>query len=131
MVTIADHYDAMTTHRSYQRPVPPREAIRRMQSVSGIDLHPEFLEYFVNYMGEYPVGSLLRLANAEIVLVTGFGSLGNQHLKVRRIFNARGALETELVSYELLPIDRDQIIGDIDPLARGIDISPYFDSPPC
>ncbi len=127
MVTIADHYDAMTTHRSYQRPVPPREAIRRMRHVSGIDLHPEFLEYFIYHLGEYPVGSLLRLASSEIVLVTGFGSLGNQHLKVCRLFNARGTLEADPVSYELLPDEMDQIVGDVDPLSRGIDISIYFD----
>jgi len=127
MVTIADHYDAMTTHRSYQRPVPPREAIRRMRHVSGIDLHPDYLGYFINHLGDYPVGSLIRLASSEIVLVTGFGSLGNRHLKVRRLFNARGTLEANPVSYEMLPDEMDQIVGDIDPISRGVDISKYFD----
>lgn len=127
MVTIADHYDAMTTHRSYQRPVPPREAIRRMRHVSGIDLHPDYLDYFINHLGEYPVGSLLRLASSEIVLVTGFGSLGNRHLLVKRLFNARGNLEESPTSYELLPDEMDRIVGDIDPISRGVDISLYFD----
>ena len=127
MVTIADHYDAMTTHRSYQRPVPPREAIRRMRHVSGIDLHPDFLGYFINFLGEYPVGSLVRLASSEVVLITGFGSLGNKHLKVRKLFNASGTLETDKICYELLPDEMDQIIGDVDPLSRGIDISVFFD----
>lgn len=127
MVTIADYYDAMTTHRAYQRPVPPREAIRRMMLVSGKHLHPEFLNRFILYLGEYPVGSMLRLASSEIVLVTGFGPEGNSHLKLRILFDARGRQCKEIISTELLPDEHNRIVGDIDPLSRGIDTTSYFD----
>ena len=127
MVTIADHYDAMTTHRAYQRPVPPREAIRRMLAVKDIHLHGECLERFISHLGEYPVGSLLRLASGEIALVIGFGSNGNSHLKLRRLYDCRGRLDRDPVYLDLLPDEHDRIIGDVDPLSRGIDITVYFD----
>ncbi|MFO7981911.1 MAG: HD domain-containing protein, partial [Desulfuromonadales bacterium] len=38
MVTIADAYDAMTTMRSYQRPVSPRKALARLQADAGSSL---------------------------------------------------------------------------------------------
>ena len=127
MVTIADHYDAMTTHRAYQRPVPPREAIRRMLAVKNTHLHGKCLERFIRHLGEYPVGSLLRLASGEIALVTGFGSNGNNHLKLRRLFDASGQPDRDPVNMDLLPDEHDRIVGDVDPLSRGLDITAYFD----
>jgi HD-GYP domain-containing protein (c-di-GMP phosphodiesterase class II) len=127
MVTIADLYDAMTTHRTYQRSMPPREVIRYMKTVRGTVLHPEFLSYFMHYLGDYPVGSLIRLKNAEILLVIGLGELGNQHLKLRRLFTANGKPDPEKTLTELLPNELDRIVSDVDPLTRGIDTSAYFD----
>ncbi len=127
MVTIADLYDAMTTHRAYQRSMPPCEVIRYMKTVSGTVLHPEFLSYFINYLGDYPVGSLIQLKNAEIMLVVGFGELGNKHLKLRRLFIANDKLDVEQTLTELLPGEHDRIVSEVDPLTLGIDTSAYFD----
>ena len=127
MVTIADLYDAMTTHRAYQRSIPPCEVVRYMKTVRGTVLHPDFLGYFSNYLGDYPVGSLIRLKNGEIMLVTGFGELGNRHLKLRRLLTANGKPEPEKTVTELLPDQHERIVGDVDPLILGIDTSAYFD----
>jgi len=127
MVTIADLYDAMTTHRAYQRSMPPREVIRYMKTVRGTVLNPDFLSYFIYYLGDYPVGSLIRLKNAEVMLVIGFGEAGNQHLKLRRLFTANGKSDPEKALTELLPNEHDRIVSDVDPLTRGIDTSAYFD----
>ncbi|MEJ2470980.1 MAG: HD domain-containing protein [Desulfuromonadales bacterium] len=128
MVAIADCYDAMTTHRPYQRPATPREAIRSMkQHGKGTVLHPEFLDYFVYYIGEYPVGSLIRLKNGEIMLVTGYGEAGTQHLKLRRLFTAQGAKDQDATLSELLPDEHHQVVGEVNPVSRGIDVSAYLD----
>jgi hypothetical protein len=107
--------------------MPPREVIRYMKTARGTALHPEFLSYFTYYLGDYPVGSLIRLKNAEIMLVTGFGEAGNQHLKLRRLFTANGKPDPEKTLTELLPDEHDRIVSDVDPLTRGIDTSAYFD----
>jgi putative nucleotidyltransferase with HDIG domain len=127
MVKIADTYDAMTTHRVYKRSMPPREGIRMMKTVRGSMLNPDFLDYFIYHLGDYPVGSLIRLKSGEIMLVIGFGEAGNQHLKLRRVTNANGKLDPEKNLTELLPFEHDLIVGDIDPSTRGIDTAVYFD----
>ena len=127
MVTIADTYDAITTHRVYKRSMPPREGIRQMRTVRGNILNPDFLDYFIYHLGDYPVGSLIRLKNGEILLVIGFGETGNKHLKLRRVTTANGKSDPEKTLTELLPDEHDRIIGDIDPTTRGIDTSVYFD----
>ena len=127
MVTIADTYDAITTHRVYKRSMPPREGIRQMRTVRGNILNPDFLDYFIYHLGDYPVGSLIRLKNGEILLVIGFGEAGNKHLKLRRVTTANGKSDPEKTLTELLPDEHDRIIGDIDPTTRGIDTSVYFD----
>ena len=98
-----------------------------MKTVSGTILHPEFLSYFIYYLGDYPVGSLIKLKNAEIMLVVGFGELGNKHLKLRRLFTANGKPDDEKIQTELLPDEQDRIVSEVDPLTLGIDTSAYFD----
>jgi HD-GYP domain-containing protein (c-di-GMP phosphodiesterase class II) len=127
MVKIADTYDAITTHRVYKRSMPPREGIRQMKTVRGNILNPDFLDYFIYHLGDYPVGSLIRLKNGEIMLVIGFGAAGNQHLKLRRVITANGKSDPEKTLTELLPDEHDQIVSDIDPSTRGIDTTAFFD----
>jgi hypothetical protein len=98
-----------------------------MKTARGTVLHPEFLSYFIYYLGDYPVGSLIRLKNAEIMLVIGFGELGNKHLKLRRLRTTNGKPDPEKALTELLPNEHDRIISDVDPLTQGIDTSAYFD----
>jgi len=127
MVTIADTYDAITTLRAYKRSMPPREGIRQMKTVRGSILNPDFLDYFIYHLGDYPVGSMIRLKNGEIMLVIGYGEAGNQHLKLRRVTTTNGKLDPVKTLSELLPDEHDRIVSDIDPLTRGIDTSVYFD----
>ena len=127
MVTIADVYDAITTPRVYKRSMPPREGIQQMKTVSGNIFNPDFLDYFIYHLGDYPVGSLIRLNNGEVMLVIGFGELGNQHLKLRRVMTANGKSDPERTLAELLPSELDRIVADIDPSTRGIDTRVYYD----
>ena len=127
MVKIADTYDAITTHRVYKRSTPPREGLRQMKAVRGNILNPEFLDYFTFHLGDYPVGSLIRLKNGEIMLVIGFGELGSNHLRLRRLITAKGKSDPEKNLTEILPNEHDLIVADIDPTTRGIDTSVYFD----
>jgi putative nucleotidyltransferase with HDIG domain len=126
MVTIADHYDAMTTHRSYQQPIPPREAIRKMSTLSGNHLHPEYLASFNTFLGEYPVGTLLRLDNSEIALVVGFDAGDTSRLRLRRLFDTDGRPAGNEVLSELPQSAWGRIVAEINPAHRGIDVCAYF-----
>ncbi|MDR2200403.1 MAG: HD domain-containing protein [Deltaproteobacteria bacterium] len=70
IVAIADHYDALTSSRSY-RPVPmnPEQALDIMTSLSGKALDPLLLKVFINMVGIYPIGTLLVTDTREVAMV--------------------------------------------------------------
>ncbi len=73
IITIADVFDAITTTRVY-RPVTlsPDRALGFMLAGSGKDFDPLLLKVFINMIGVYPVGTLLRLDYDEIGLVARY-----------------------------------------------------------
>ncbi len=125
MAAIADAYDAMTTLRPYQRPVTPRKAVERLRKMAGTHLHPQFLARFIESLGPWPVGSLVRLASNEVALVHNIDNQAatltlliligpdGQHLKTP---------ETRV----LLGSEQAQILAEADPASRGIDVASYF-----
>ena len=69
IITITDVYDAITSPRVY-RPtaMSPDEALGDMLSQSGTLFDPVLLKVFINMMGVYPVGTLLKLDTGEMGL---------------------------------------------------------------
>ncbi len=73
IITIADVFDAITTARVY-RPVAlsPDRALGFMLAGSGKVFDPLLLKVFINMIGVYPVGTLLRLDHDELGLVARY-----------------------------------------------------------
>ena len=69
IVQIVDVYDAMTTTRPYQGARTPDHAIRVLVKESGAAFDPLLLKIFVDMMGLYPVGTLVRLESGEVGVV--------------------------------------------------------------
>ena len=127
MTAIADAYDAMTTLRSYQRPFTPRRAINRLKEISGSFLHPDFVANFVESLGPYPVGSLVRLDNNEIGLVTKVDTQDTSLVDIKVIFSAAGTLLEEPLRIQLRPSQPRSIVAEVDPHTKGIDVTDFFD----
>jgi HD-GYP domain-containing protein (c-di-GMP phosphodiesterase class II) len=127
MTAIADAYDAMTTLRSYQRPFTPRRAISRLKEVSGSSLHPEFVMHFADSLGAYPVGSLVRLDNNEIGLVTKVDTQDTSLVDIKVLFNPAGSLLEEPLRIQLRPNQPRRIVAEVDPQTKGIDVTDFFD----
>jgi putative nucleotidyltransferase with HDIG domain len=67
IVHIADDYDTLTRHRNSQGPVcVPSDALRMMAANPGYD--STLLQLFINSMGQYPPGSVLRLGDGTMVV---------------------------------------------------------------
>ena len=130
MTAIADAYDAMTTLRSYQRPFTPRRAIARLKEISGAALHPEFVMYFIDSLGAYPVGSLVRLDNNEIGLVTKVDPQDTSLVDLKIIFNPAGTLLEEPFKMQLNSNQARRIVAEVDPHTKGIDVTDFFDLDP-
>jgi HD-GYP domain-containing protein (c-di-GMP phosphodiesterase class II) len=130
MTAIADAYDAMTTLRSYQRPFTPRRAISRLKEISGSYLHPGFAANFIESLGPYPVGSLVRLDNNEIGLVTKVDTQDTNLADIKMLYNSVGTLLEEPFMTQLHPTQARRIIAEVDPYTKGIDVTDFFDLGP-
>ncbi len=72
ILTVADVYDAITSPRKY-RPTAfsPDKALGIMIDGVGKDFDPILMKIFINMIGVYPAGTLLRLDTGELGLVLG------------------------------------------------------------
>ena len=70
ILTITDVYDALTSPRIY-RPsaMSPDQALKQMLAQSGTHFDPVLLKVFIQMLGAYPVGTLLKLDTNEIGIV--------------------------------------------------------------
>lgn len=70
IVSLADAYDALTAARVYYSvQTPPDEAVRIMLAKRGSNFNPVLVKAFVNMIGIFPIGTLLKLDTGEAGLV--------------------------------------------------------------
>ncbi|MGL4990940.1 MAG: HD-GYP domain-containing protein [Sarcina sp.] len=70
IVSIADVYDALTSDRSYKEAMSPSEAFEFILSNSGTMFDTKLTKIFSKIMVPYPVGTLVKLNDDSIGLVT-------------------------------------------------------------
>lgn len=69
IVAICDCFDAMTAHRSYQKhPFTPYEALHYMTTKIPERFDSTLLKVFIQTVGIYPPGTLVRLSTGELAL---------------------------------------------------------------
>ncbi len=68
MIRITSDFEMMTTVIPGQRVYLPDEALAAMIQSNGV-YDPTFLKLFVNWMGVYPVGSLVQLQTGEVAQI--------------------------------------------------------------
>jgi len=70
IISIADKYDTLTSWRAYRKSLlSPDRALGYMLDHAGKDFDPILIKVFINILGVYPVGTLLRLDTDELALV--------------------------------------------------------------
>ncbi|MEJ2431440.1 MAG: HD domain-containing protein [Deltaproteobacteria bacterium] len=70
IISIADKYDTLTSSRAYRTSLlSPDRALGYMFERAGKDFDPILIKVFINILGKYPVGTLLRLDTGELALV--------------------------------------------------------------
>jgi putative nucleotidyltransferase with HDIG domain len=73
LVSVVDNYDAITTVRSYKRPMNPVEALAFLEKGRGHQFDPHHVDALVAMVGAYPPGVMVRLSSNEIGMVTDAG----------------------------------------------------------
>ncbi len=70
IISIADKYDTLTSSRAYRRSLlSPDRALGYMFDRAGKAYDPILIKVFINIMGVYPVGTLMKLDTDELALV--------------------------------------------------------------
>jgi putative nucleotidyltransferase with HDIG domain len=131
VVSIADVFDALRSNRPYRQGL----ATARIRSIMGEQGNPAFnqtlLKRFVNLMGLFPVGNLVRLSTEELAVVMAEHPSDPFRPQVKIIANAHGELieQPELVN----TWDRDSrgehvraVVEAVDPEPLGIDPLQYL-----
>ncbi len=131
VITIADGYDALTTLRPYQNAFDPKAAIHRMLELSGKVFDPELLNSFIEILGVYPIGALVRLNTNEIGVVIKPNLEDSAHPWVRLLFDKDGNKLDGPIQVDLSERDGDGkykrfIVATIDPALRNIQVSEYL-----
>ena len=131
IVSIADVFDALRSTRVYRKGL----ATDRIRSIMGEQDNPAFnqplLKRFVNLMGLFPVGNLVRLNTDELAIVTAEHPTDPFRPQVKLITdNKGGMLEEPLLTNTWERDSRGEypraVVEAVDPEEAGIDPLTYL-----
>src|SRR5262249_30118744 len=131
IVSIADVFDALRSNRPYRQGL----ATARICSIMGEQGNPAFnqvlLKRFVNLMGLFPVGNLVRLSADELAVVTAEHPADPFRPQVKILTDRTGAmLEEPLLANTWERDSRGQhpyaVVEAVDPESVGIDPLQYL-----
>jgi HD-GYP domain-containing protein (c-di-GMP phosphodiesterase class II) len=75
LIGLADRYCAFVSARNYRRSLLPPVALSRLENESNMPVDQAVVARFVQLIGAYPPGTLVRLANGEIGVVSAHASV--------------------------------------------------------
>jgi putative nucleotidyltransferase with HDIG domain len=125
---IADVYDAMRSQRKYQQAFPSERILAVLQRNDGTQFDQNLVRRFVQLLGIYPVGNLVRLNTGEVAIVLQVHAPDPYRPKVRVLFAGDGErleLTRDVNLWETEQDARDHfpssVIAPLDPAGFGID----------
>ncbi|MBI5887721.1 MAG: HD-GYP domain-containing protein [Deltaproteobacteria bacterium] len=129
ILTICDAYDALTTLRVYQKPHSPVEAVKIMNNLSGKHFNPDTLKRFINMIGVYPVGTIVRLSSGELAIVMKVNPDATFSPFVKIVCDSEGANITDPVDTDLAAEDARgrTIISAVNPATVSINLADFFE----
>lgn len=120
MAAICDTYDMLVTDSSRRRGLDPATAIVEMSEMTG-KFAPEILSAFVETVGAYPIGSVVRLASDRLALVVDQDPADHRQPCVRTFYSIalRKMIQPEDIRLAH-SFGRDSVAGLAEPNAYGI-----------
>ena len=117
MAAIVDVYDAITSNRIYHRGMEPPAALTKLFEWSDHHFDPELVQHFIQAIGIYPVGSLVRLASERLAVVIEQGAHGLLFPKVRVVYDIQRGRRITPVDLDLSDPETggDSIVRNEDP----------------
>lgn len=132
IVTVVDHYDAMTSSRIYSRtPLSADKALSIMLEKTGEEIDPLIFKFFVNMVGIYPIGTLVMLDTGEFAVVFENNHLFLSRPRVMIISDNKGDLLIQGHVEDLTEKNENDehvrsITRTVDPNQYHINLADYF-----
>ena len=129
---IADVYDAMRSQRAYQQAHPTDRILAVLKRNDGTQFDQNLVRRFVQLLGIYPPGNLVRLTSGEIAVVTHTHAPDPHRPRVRVLF-AKDGTRLDLPYDRNLwegphESDHDSIVAPVDATEYGIDPLNYLET---
>jgi putative nucleotidyltransferase with HDIG domain len=124
LCSIADVYDAMRSQRAYQEAFPSERILAVMSRNDGAQFDQHLVRRFVQLVGIYPPGNLVRLNTGEIAVVVQVHAPDPHRPRVRVLTTADGTrleVPQDRSLFETSGPDAQSIVSPLDPAAHGID----------
>jgi putative nucleotidyltransferase with HDIG domain len=130
--SIADVYDAMRSQRAYQQAFPTDRVLAVLKKDDGAQFDAQLVRRFVQLLGIYPPGTLVKLSSEAVAVVTRIHAPDPYRPRVKLLFTPDGS------RYEV-PIDRnlwerspdgstpDSVVGPVEPTLYGVDPLNYLE----
>lgn len=131
IVAVADAYDALIASRVYYSvTTPPDQAIRVLLQKRGTAFDPVIVKAFVNMIGIFPAGTILKLDTGESGLVV-HQTRDLVRPRVLLLDRFDGSEKTDGLEVSLLETEggryKRTAVATVDPAAAKIDVKRYFD----
>jgi putative nucleotidyltransferase with HDIG domain len=126
LCSIADVYDAMRSQRAYQQAFPTDRILAVLQRSDGKQFDQNLVRRFVQLLGIYPPGNLVKLSSGEVAVVLKVHAPDPYRPRVRVLFDESGTradLPYERNLFEVMPhgVPPPTVVAPLDPAAYGVD----------
>ncbi|HYT75980.1 MAG TPA: HD-GYP domain-containing protein, partial [Vicinamibacterales bacterium] len=129
LCAIADVYDAMRSQRAYQQAYPTDRILSVLKRNESAQLEPNLVRRFVQLLGIYPPGNLVKLSTGEIAVVLRVHAPDPHRPRVRVLFASDGVRLELPFERNLWEPQRDRtdtdalesVIAPVDPADHNLD----------
>ena len=128
LCAISDVYDAMRSQRAYQQAYPTDRIVAVLKRNEGAQLDQHLVRRFVQLLGIYPPGNLVKLSTGEVAVVLRVHAPDPHRPRVRVLFAADGARLDLPFERNLWEPQRDRseteletVIAPVEPADYNID----------
>jgi putative nucleotidyltransferase with HDIG domain len=125
LCSISDVYDAMRSQRAYQQAFPTDRILAVLKRNDGTQFDQHLVRRFVQLLGIYPPGNLVKLTSNEIAVVLKVHAPDPYRPKVRVLFDESGARLDLPFERNLFDSDAHTasptIVAPLNPAEYGID----------
>jgi putative nucleotidyltransferase with HDIG domain len=125
LCAISDVYDAMRSQRAYQQAHPTDRIVAVLKRNEGAQLDQHLVRRFVQLLGIYPPGNLVKLSTGEVAVVLRVHAPDPHRPRVRVLFAAGGARLDLPFERNLWEPQRDRSETELETVIAPVDAADY------